>query len=174
MNRNIEGKNQWTDLSSEDKIMRAVTIESNPGIIYKYTSTDCIKIVLQKEPCWVFNGFVEKTGYTRMIIDGKRIQAHRHSWQVFNGKTIPKGLVIDHLCLRKNCLNPSHLEVVTPTENDRRARFHYPQQRTHCKKGHELVDPNIKYHKVSPTRTDRQCRICLNASKRAYYHRTKS
>jgi len=40
---------------------------------------------------------------------------------------IPKGLVIDHLCNIKKCVNPEHLEAVTYGENTQRA-----WNRNHC------------------------------------------
>jgi hypothetical protein len=36
---------------------------------------------------------------------------------------IPDGLVIDHLCRVHNCVNPEHLEPVTPAENTRRGHL---------------------------------------------------
>ena len=34
---------------------------------------------------------------------------------------IPAGLHIDHLCGNNWCINPAHMEAVTPSENRRRA-----------------------------------------------------
>ncbi len=33
---------------------------------------------------------------------------------------IPPGLVIDHTCCNRSCVNPHHMDVVTNTENIRR------------------------------------------------------
>lgn len=34
---------------------------------------------------------------------------------------IPAGLVIDHLCNNRRCVNPEHLEAVTTGQNNQRA-----------------------------------------------------
>lgn len=50
----------------------------------------------------------------------KKTAAHRASFVLFRGAFDSK-LQLDHLCRRKNCVNPYHLEVVTPEENAGRA-----------------------------------------------------
>lgn len=47
---------------------------------------------------------------------------------------IPEGMQIDHLCLNRLCVRPSHLELVTPAENTRRSKF----SRLTCRFGHPL------------------------------------
>lgn len=71
-------------------------------------------------PCWVWRLDVNKaTGYGRISIHCKTHLAHRLYYERYRGP-IPQGTHTDHLCRVKLCVNPDHLEVVTPAENIRR------------------------------------------------------
>lgn len=76
--------------------------------------------------CWIWNGAIHKSGYGQIKWEGKSTVAHRVIYTIFKGE-IPKGLVIDHLCNIKKCVNPEHLEAVTYAENTQRA-----WNRNHC------------------------------------------
>ncbi len=72
--------------------------------------------------CWIWHGDVENTGYGRISRGRGRADrdlAHRWMYKRLVGP-IPESLQIDHLCRRKRCVNPAHLEPVTPAENQRR------------------------------------------------------
>ncbi len=72
--------------------------------------------------CWLWLG-KQRMGYGVFSYGGfpKREQrAHRVAYIWLHG-SIPEGLVLDHRCEVKHCVNPAHLEPVTNTENIRRA-----------------------------------------------------
>lgn len=67
--------------------------------------------------CHEWTGYRDDLGYGHF----QKLRAHRVSWERRNGRPIPDGLEIDHLCSNPPCVNPDHLEPVTHGENMRRA-----------------------------------------------------
>lgn len=110
------------------------------------------------DTCWLWNRVYKgNSGYGTLSINGKETRAHRFSYETFVGP-IPKGMTIDHLCRVRNCVNPEHLEPVTPRENTLRgtAPSAFNKTKTHCKKGHLFAGNNLY---VNP-RGDRNCKTC--------------
>lgn len=62
--------------------------------------------------CWVWTAGISHRGYG--LYRGKR--AHRVAWEQANGP-IPDGMVLDHVCRVRCCVNPNHLRVVSVSEN---------------------------------------------------------
>ena len=118
---------------------------------------------INENGCWVWAGSIHPTGYGRTSPLG---YIHRFFYEVHVGP-IPEGMVVDHLCMNKPCVNPAHLEAVTQHENVLRAvaaglgRNSVNVGRTHCDAGHELTPENAVQGRPF------QCKLCMRERTRA-------
>lgn len=124
---------------------------------------DRIRRLSQLDPetgCWSWLGYLNHNGYGRLNVGGKQLRAHRASYETFVGP-IPDGLVIDHLCRNRACVNPEHLEPVTMQVNTERgiggAIGRFQADKTECANGHEFSEANT-YQRKSGGRDCRTCR----------------
>lgn len=70
--------------------------------VNKSTGTDCWE--------WTAGRRKDYGGFQRL---GKSLYAHRYSYEIAYGE-IPEGHFIDHMCHNTICVNPAHLQAVTP------------------------------------------------------------
>lgn len=108
--------------------------------------------------CMLWTGYIDPDGYGRFSPRRREpLRAHVIAYELEHGPT-SGGLVIDHLCRVRHCVNPGHLEAVTIGENvlrgvgpiARNARV------THCPAGHRYEGDNVYLYKGKY----RRCRAC--------------
>lgn len=90
-------------------------------------------------PCFEWSGALH-LGYAWVWFEGQPQLGHRLAYEHAIGP-IPDGLVIDHLCRNRCCINPRHLEPVTHAVNIRRSHPNYStDDMSVCPRGHPLTE----------------------------------
>ena len=103
--------------------------------------------------CLIWTGPLDKDGYGTFYLRRKGRRAHRVAWFNMNGP-IEEGMVINHVCRNRACVNHQHLKIMTAAENNFKDSTSIPyinSQKTHCKNGHPF---DRKYGK------QRYCSVC--------------
>lgn len=72
------------------------------------------KVVVQ-DGCWAWVGS-KAGGYGKMSHNRTTAYAHRISYELCMGD-IPEGMVVDHKCFTRECVNPAHLRITTYKQN---------------------------------------------------------
>lgn len=117
--------------------------------------------------CWLWVGCSVKSSnghllYGQLRTNGRRIQAHRFSYELHYGVKVPPDMTIDHVkargCASTLCVNPHHLEIVTNKTNILRGDGPTARnaRRASCIHGH----PFNKENTYERSTGGRDCRAC--------------
>lgn len=130
------------------------------------------KILKLPSGCWLWLGAIQgkyykkdNGGYGSFRYFGVVTPAHIASCRIHKIE-IPEGMHVDHLCRITSCVNPDHLEIVTPLENFKRGEAYkgsFHKNKTHCPSGHKYTEENTAYvHKYDGSNKYRRCKKCLS------------
>lgn len=107
--------------------------------------------------CWIWTGYINADGYARL----ESQNAHRLFF-VHHGGAIHEGWDVDHLCKRRSCVNPAHLEAVPEIVNIERAMTRTVNsggERVRvCKEGHLIRGANFN----PPSSGRSRCWLCAH------------
>ena len=124
------------------------------------------KVQFTHDGCWFWLGSPDKDGYGRFHLGSRTdksrhaVFAHRFAYEFLVG-SIPNNMTIDHICRTHNCVNPSHLRILSAVENAMAGDSIQAQnkRKTHCKRGHPLSGRFLQIvHRGN--HVERHCREC--------------
>lgn len=126
--------------------------------------------------CWPWLGTIRSNGYARLWLGRQGIPAHRVAYVLTVGP-VPEGLVLDHWCRNRSCVNPSHLRPVTLRENTLADGSVAPTklnlEKQHCPKcGGPYVKARLGNR--ADSRTHRRCLPCWREYAKLFKRRKRA
>lgn len=117
--------------------------------------------------CWLWRGALTAWGYSKFWFDERHSSGHRYAYIRFRGP-IPADREVDHLCRVRHCVNPDHLELVTPRENQLRGDTFAARNlaKVACVRGHPLDEANTHIEYLAGRLPRRACRACKREDQR--------
>lgn len=73
-------------------------------------------VITTPDECWMWTPPPMSTGYGQFRVKPKTLLAHRVAFEITKG-AIPPGMIIDHRCRNRRCVNPGHLQAVSAKAN---------------------------------------------------------
>jgi hypothetical protein len=111
----------------------------------------------QATGCYIWMGaFIGNYPVCKNPATGKNEYAHRLMYKEFV-EYISPAVELHHVCRRPACINPSHMQVTSPSNHPDGAP-NVNRTKTHCIKGHEFTPENTYTYNGK-----RQCRKCVNS-----------
>ena len=120
----------------------------------------------QSNDCKLWTNYLDKDGYGTFYFRKKSRRAHRVAWYFTNG-SIPDNMVVDHICKNRNCVESTHLRIVTRRQNaleNSNSPMAINARKTLCKNGHPF---DKKYG------NQRYCSICQNEKSKRLHKKWK-
>ena len=130
------------------------------------------------DECWPWQGKISKAGYGHLgqlrahvfslvVYTGRR-PLWRHAGHVCHDAAVAAGTCTGGVCPHRRCINPTHLEWQTSTQNARGGDTiaSLNAAKTHCPQGHPYEDGNL-----SAAHLRRGGRVCVTCQRERYAQR---
>lgn len=128
------------------------------------------RVVVDEHGCWIYRQPASSRARPRITVNGVTVEAYWFFWLCHTKTPVPDGMMLLHSCDRgeEGCVNPAHLRIGTPSENNKDAverdrHANRNTRKTECQRGHPLEGDNLY---VTPSGR-RQCRTCRREADRA-------
>lgn len=80
-------------------------------------------VKISRRGCWEWQGGHNKAGYGQFRQGNRNFKAHRWAWEVLRSP-LPPNITLHHTCFNRPCVNPSHLQLMTQSDNSKIKRGH--------------------------------------------------
>jgi hypothetical protein len=126
----------------------------------------------KQNSCWNWQGSLSG-GYSMYSVNRTTYHVHKFIFELFM-HPVPKGMHLHHKCHNKACVNPWHLEVLSPREHVRKGNnpCGINMRKKFCAHGHPFNGRNVHIY-TGRGWIERRCRKCESIRKLEKYYKLK-